>query len=86
MSVVAKMFCHYTGKAYDAQPESDTRVLIRLGAVYEPDDEKRAKSENAIFGEATPYAELSMSITNPEASSFFKNGKQYYVTFTEAPD
>ena len=86
MAVVAKLVCHYAGKAYDTQPESDPRVTVRLGAVYEPNDEKRAKSENAIFGEATPYAEMNMSITNPEASSFFKNGKTYYLTFTEAPD
>ena len=58
---------------------------IALGAVYEADPDKRAP-ENAIFGNATPWGEVVMGITNPEAKKFFKNGKSYYVTFTEAPD
>jgi hypothetical protein len=27
-----------------------------------------------------------MGIANPAAKEFFKTGKKYYVTFTEAPD
>jgi hypothetical protein len=45
-----------------------------------------AASENAIFGKATPWGETVMGIANPAAVRFFKPGKKYYVTFTEAPD
>lgn len=85
-SVVCKMQCHGTGPVYENQPETDARVQINLGAVWEGSTEAQAKSENAIFGEATPAAWLGMAIVNPVAAAFFKTNKKYYVTFTEAPD
>lgn len=84
--VVCKLQCHGKGSVYENQPESDPRVQINLGGVWEGSSEAQAKSENAIFGEATPAAWLSMAIANPVAAAFFQSGKKYYVTFTEAPD
>lgn len=84
--VVCKMQCHGKGECYPGQPEDDTRVQVQLGAVWEGSMEAQAKSENAIFGEATPAAYLTMTIANQAAHEFFKTNKKYYVTFTEAPD
>jgi hypothetical protein len=81
MSVVAKMLCHVCPAEITDQPQQ-----VALGAVYEPDDGKRALPENAVFGKATPWGEIKMGIANPAAKAFFKPGKKYYVTFTEAPD
>ncbi len=83
MSVVCKMQCH---QMPDVEDISDAVQPVRFGAVYEPDDEKRAKSENAIFGTATPWGEITLGIANPEAKKFFVRGASYYVTITRAPD
>lgn len=83
MSVVAKMQCH---EVPEQGSVTDQVQKVRLGAVYEPDPEKRAQSENAIFGTATPWGEIVMGIANPAAKDFFQKGKAYYVTFTEAPN
>lgn len=81
MTVVAKMQCHSVPDVITDQPQG-----VRLGAVYEPDEGKRQLPENAVFGKATPWGEIQMGIANPAAKEFFKPGKKYYVTFTEAPD
>lgn len=86
MSVVAKMQCHEAPEPGSYGPDNDAAKKIRLGAVYEGSAEKQAASENAIFGKYTPWGECVMGITNPNALDFFKPGKKYYVTFTEAPD
>jgi hypothetical protein len=59
---------------------------VEMGAVWEGSTEKQALSENAIFGNATPWGQVVLGIKNPTAAEFFKPGKRYYVTFTEAPD
>lgn len=42
---------------------------------------------NEDFAEATPYGNITMGISkNVPASDFFKEGKQYIVTFEEAPE
>ncbi len=42
--------------------------------------------ENKAFTDATPSGECWMNIADGfPAASFFKPGKNYYVTFTEAP-
>jgi hypothetical protein len=87
MSVVAKMVCH----ANEIHPQySDAEqphlAQIRLGAVWEGSTEAQRASENAIFGHWTPCASVDLTIRNPDASAFFKAGKSYYVTFSEAPD
>ena len=83
MSVVCKMKCH--AAPVEGEITSATQT-IRLGAVYEPDEGKRVKPENAIFGNATPWGELQMGVANPDAKKLFVPGKSYYLTFTEAPD
>lgn len=84
MSVVCKMRCN-TAPAEDRAAD-DSVQTVQLGAVYEPDDGKRAMPENAVFGKWTPWGEIKMGIGNPAAKEFFKPGKSYYCTFTEAPD
>lgn len=82
-AVVCKMKCHSVpeGDAITSNPQT-----VRLGAVWEPDPATRATPENAVFGNATPWGEFHAGIAPPEAKRFFKPGKSYYVTFTEAPD
>lgn len=80
--VVCKLQCHSNGPVTGA---GDEYAAIRLGAVY-ANYEADKLTENAIFGKYTPMAEFNTSIANPEAAAFFKPGKKYYVTFTEAPD
>lgn len=42
--------------------------------------------ENKRFNEASPSIEMSIMIQNPVTKGFFKPGKSYYATFTEAPE
>ena len=54
---------------------------VELGAVCGKD------GENAAFTKFTPAGGCWMNIdAQAPASQFFKPGKKYYVTFTEAPD
>ena len=80
--VVCKLHCHYNAPATGGTEEISN---IRLGAVYE-NYEADKLTENAIFGKYTPMAEFQSAIANPNAVAFFKPGKKYYCTFTEAPD
>lgn len=81
--VVAKMQCHYNQPQANSDQDFHT---LRLGAVYAGYEKDKENGENAVFGKWTPFAECNMSIANPAANEFFKEGKKYYVTFTEAPD
>lgn len=81
MSVVCKMQCREV-----PETATDSVQRVEFGAVWEPDEGKRALPENAVFGNATPWGEIRLGIANPEAKAFFERGKKYYVTFTEAPD
>lgn len=81
--VVCKLKCHETPSPDEI---SDLPQAVRLGAVWEPDEGKRELPENAVFGKYTPWGEARLGIANPAAKAFFKPGKSYYVTFTEAPD
>jgi len=57
---------------------------VRLYAVHGNDD--KDNEENNQFSEATPSGNLEMTISNPAAKGFFKEGKDYYLDFTEADD
>jgi hypothetical protein len=86
-SVVAKMHCH----SNEVRPQRDDvdqphLAQVRLGAVWEGSTELQRASENAIFGHWTPCASTDLTIRDPNTSEFFKPGRKYYVTFTEAPD
>lgn len=83
MSVVCKMKCHVVPQGDEITDQPQT---VQLGAVYEPDEGKKQLPENAVYGKYTPWGEFKAGIANPNAKAFFKPGKSYYVTFTEAPD
>lgn len=54
---------------------------VELGAVC------GKEGENAAFTKYTPAGACWMNIEGEApAAQFFKPGKKYYVTFTEAPD
>jgi hypothetical protein len=53
---------------------------VRLRAVYA--GEKNA--EDNTFSEATPSAEVTMTISNKSAHGAFVPGKQYYADFSPA--
>lgn len=79
--VVAKMTCNATETVRYGQFENQQTHKVRLGAVYSQ------TGENKDFADATPSGECWMSISDGRpAAHFFKPGKKYYVTFTEAPD
>lgn len=78
-AVVAKMQCR-------AMETTDfgawKQNKVSLGAVY-----GNRPGENKDFSDATPSGECWMVISEGRpAVEFFKPGKNYYVTFTEAPD
>lgn len=81
--VVAKMQCHVNQLQ---EHSSEGFHTIRLGAVYAGYEKDKENGENAVFGKYTPFAECQMAVCNPSANAFFKEGKKYYVKFTEAPD
>ena len=53
---------------------------ISMTPVYSADP----NSENAKWSKATPFGELNMHITNPDALGQFEEGKEYYLDFTPA--
>ena len=72
--VVAKFQC-------ESRTEGKHGDSIDMYAVYGPD------GENADFTKATPSGNIKMSMEkDSEAAKFFKPGKFYYVTFTEASE
>lgn len=83
MSVICKMKCHAApqGGEINDQPQA-----VTLGAVWESDEGQRQLPENAVYGKYTPWGEFKVGIANPDAKLFFKPGKSYYLTITEAPD
>lgn len=79
-AVVAKMSCNGISTDQYGAHESQQTIKVRLGAVY------GKEGENKDFSDATPSGECWMQISPGRAAqTFFKPGKQYYVTFTEAP-
>jgi len=80
-SVVAKMTCNMTETSRWGTGEQQVQNKVKLGAVYS------STGENKDFADATPSGECWMNISpGRPAAEFFKPGKKYYVTFTEAPD
>ena len=54
---------------------------ITMSCKYSPE-----VPEDQSFVQATPWGEVKMSITNPQALAFFKVGQSYYADFTEVPE
>jgi hypothetical protein len=75
----AKMRVSFKGDPGYSHPGQEI-AQVNLAAVYSSDPE----SENYSYAKATPTANLSMTITNPEAIGFFEPGAEYVVTFERA--
>jgi hypothetical protein len=54
--------------------------IVKFGAAYS----NNTNSEDNSYAKATPSADLSMQIDNPDARGKFKVGNKYYVDFSEA--
>ncbi len=66
-----------------AEVPFNNQTYVRMHAVYETDP----KSPNKAFTDATPSGDFSLWITNGlPAASFFKPGKKYLLTITEAKE
>ena len=78
-AVRAKMSCNSVETSQYSETCKSHKV--NLGAVY------GKEGENKDFADATPSGACWMQINDGRpAKDFFKPGKTYYVTFTEAPD
>ena len=76
----------YGGKNPDGSKLLTKSSTVRFGAVWEGSTEAQKKSENAIFGDATPMAEFKATIRNPDVIARLKPGVAYYVDFIEVPE
>lgn len=77
-AVQAKMTCNYLETT---QFTHSKQHKVKLGAVFS------TQGENKDFADATPTGSCEMTINDGRpAADFFKPGKNYYMTFTEAPD
>jgi hypothetical protein len=90
MSVRAKMFVasvnpykHIKNDGTEVQAATVTLYGVYKG-VERDGRTVNGCPENEIFGEATPGATLTMSITNPKAHEQLVAGKQYYIDISEA--
>lgn len=80
-AVVAKMSVNSVDTSQWGPEESHKTIKVNLGAIY------GKEGENKDFADATPSGQCWMNINSGRpAAEFFKPGKKYYVTFTEAPD
>lgn len=78
-AVRAKMTCN---GLFPSNPNGAI-AKAEFGCVY---SDKEA-TENANFTKFTPWGHCTIGIdADAPAASFFKPGKKYYVTFTEASD
>ena len=67
---------------YKDEPKVVAR-RIKMNGVWKGND---PTSEDSIFGSATPQADLSMLVVNPEAADQFELEGEYYVTFEKVKD
>ncbi|WP_300440720.1 hypothetical protein [Christiangramia sp.] len=72
--VRAKFNCHYI------QKHEDGSKTVHMMAVTS------GSEENESFSEYTPSGNLDIKIDKGEAKNAFKEGKDYYLDFTEAPE
>ena len=70
--VRAKFSCHYIQKTEGGGS------VVHMGAVTE------GSEENEKFSEYTPGGSLQIQIDKGEAKSFFKEGAEYFLDFSEA--
>lgn len=79
--VRAKFACH--GVSPVGTKDTITGYNIYLGAVYNNPDGHQ-NEENKRYWELTPAGTIQLHTVNEAAANAFKQGKQYYVDFTEA--
>ena len=70
--VRAKFSCHYVEK------HNNGAKTVHMNAVAS------GSKENESFSEYTPAGNLSIKIDKGDAKEYFKEGKEYYLDFTEA--
>lgn len=71
-------------------PLTSVRALFHCFATEESDDGKSQTvrlrpayaEENKSFAAATPWGDMTMGISNPDAIGFFETGKSYFLDFT----
>lgn len=81
MSVKAKFRCSSVSGSMPVTPGALATLIARFHAVYGKD------GENADYAEATPSGYLELTINgNRPAASYFKHGRDYFLTFEEAPE
>lgn len=59
----------------------ESSEAVELTAVYSPDPE----SPNYSWSQATPSGSVKLTITNPDAFGALEPGREYLVSFEEAP-
>jgi len=64
----------------DSVQQFEHSEIVRLTAVYGGS----TNAEDNTFAEATPCAELTMTITNKAVHGQFKPGQKFYADFTPA--
>lgn len=80
-SVKAKMSC-WSNKA-DYEGSENTQLHLEAVVGYDEDGEL---TQNLDFSNSTPSGQCMMLIEkNRPAASFFKEGRDYYITFVEVP-
>ncbi len=74
------------------------RAKIQISSAFPTQDNKSEQvtahavygnstnAEDNTFSAATPSLNLTMWISNPQAVGQLKQGKKYYIDFTEAPE
>ncbi len=80
MKIRSKFFCKEIirqGWSQDGEPKESLSVTYKFAAVYS----NKPDHENKAFWEATPSAELVMTINNP-AAQIFELGQEYYLDFS----
>ncbi len=76
MSIRAKFKCT---SAQRSVTEGQASSQVRLEAVMD------GSPENKQFFEYTPGGSVDLAILNPDAAEQFKEGREYFVDFSEAP-
>lgn len=64
-------------------PDQYGNEQTRFHGVYGGDTNAE---DNTFSAAATPYLDLVMGISNPDAKGFFKQGKKYNILFEEAAE
>ena len=70
-------------KISDIEPSGDTETLS-FHAVSASSYGEDGLDENNTFARFTPWANLKMTINNPDLVGSFKVGQEFYVDFTLA--